>query len=75
MKATSRKLLAVIIAVIMLLPILSVSIIASASNERTFVLDAQEHLTDMAAAIKKDGESDKVYPGSGAHDQWSISRH
>ena len=59
MKATSRKLLAVIIAVIMLLPILSVSIIASASNERTFVLDAQEHLTDMAA-IKKDGESDKV---------------
>ena len=60
MKVTSKKLLAVIIAVVMLLPIIAVSTVALAAEEKTFVLDAQEHLTDMAGGVKKDGESDKV---------------
>ena len=60
MRITSKKLLAIIIAVIMLIPVLTVSIVASAAEERTFVLDAQEHLTAFAAGMKKDGESDKV---------------
>ena len=60
MKVTSNKLLALIIAVVMLLPIIAVSTVALAAEEKTFVLDAQEHLTDMAQYAKKDGESDKV---------------
>ena len=58
MKITTKKLLAILIAVVMLVPIFAV--VATAAEERTFVLDAQEHLTAFASGMKKDGESDKV---------------
>ena len=60
MRISTKKLLAFMIAVIMIFPILTASIVAFAAEERTFVLDAQEHLPDMAAGAKKDGESEKV---------------
>lgn len=60
MRISTKKILAFMIAVIMLIPILTNSLVASAATEKTFVLDAQEHLTSVAANSKKDGESEKA---------------
>ena len=60
MRISTKKLLAFMIAVIMLVPILTVTLVASAAEEKTFVLDVQEHLPDVAQNSKKDGESEKA---------------
>ena len=57
MKVTSKKILAIILAVVMLIPIFAV--VASAAEERTFVFNVND-LNQFAAGVKGDGESDKV---------------
>ncbi len=60
MRISTKKLLAFMIVAVLVLPILTVALTASAATEKTFVLDANEHLPDMAQGAKKDGESEKV---------------
>ena len=60
MRISTKKLLAFMIAVIMLVPILSASLVAFAAEEKTFVLDVHEHLPDVGQYTKTDGESEKA---------------
>lgn len=61
MRISNRKLLAFMIAIIMLLPIITVSMVSSAAaDDGKFVLDATTDLKTFASGAKKDGESDKV---------------
>ena len=59
MRISTKKLLAFMIAVILVLPMIFTSLVAFA-EERTFTLDATNDLSSMAAGAKKDGESEKV---------------
>ncbi len=56
MKVTSKKLLAIILAVLMMIPIFAV--VASAAEEKTFVFTAEE--LEQFAGGKTPGESEKV---------------
>lgn len=61
MRISNRKLLAFMIAIIMLVPIITVTMSSSAAaDDGKFVLDATTDLENMAAKTKKDGESEKV---------------
>ena len=59
MRISTKKLLAFMIAIIMLVPIITVSLVASAAGQKTFTLDAVTDFDLMPTALKKSGEGEK----------------